>query len=263
MPILCFWRCRHLIWELLFRDIRSSFRGSILGTTWLFATPLLMLAIYTLVFGGVLRAHWPGQEQSTAHYALTIFIGIIVFNIFAEVLQRSPNLMRENVNLIKKVRFPIDSLVWSLVLMAMVRAGFALVIFIIGRAAIAGPPPQTIVMLPLVLVPLVLFTVGIAWMVASLGVFFRDTAQITGIATSALMLLCPIFYPSASIPPAFHWLLSANPIATMVEMSRNLALWGTIPGWQDWLEITAVGCGMAWLGHFWFSRTSPSFSDVL
>ena len=173
------WRNRHLIWQLTRRDIAARYRGSIIGLAWSFINPLLMLTVYTFVFSVVFKARWgTDANESRADFAIVLFVGMIVFGLFAETVNRAPGQIISNVNYVKKVVFPLEILslvsLGSVLFHSMVSLAVLLVAqFIINRAI-----PWTAVLFPLVLLPLIFTSLGVAWFLAALGVYIRDIGQI-------------------------------------------------------------------------------------
>lgn len=257
------WRHRELIKQFTKREVIGRYRGSYLGILWSFLTPLLMLIVYTFVFSVIFKARWGVESGSKTEFALVLFCGLTTFNLFAEVVTRAPGLILNNVNYVKKVVFPLEILPVVTLGSALTHAGISLSILLLGLVVLLGVFQWTVVFLPLVLLPLVLFTIGIGWFLASFGVFFRDIGQIIGVAVQAFMFLSPIFYPVTAIPAEFRGIFYVNPISYVVEDMRRILVWGQLPDWQ-WLFIgTLISGAIAWLGYLWFQRTRGGFADVL
>jgi lipopolysaccharide transport system permease protein len=121
----------------------------------------------------------------------------------------------------------------------------------------------TAVFFPVVVLPLVLATMGIAWILTSLGVFVRDITQVIGILTTVLLFLSPIFYPVSALPQQYQKLLHLNPLTFMIEESRAVLIWGRMPDWAGWTVYIAVSVVIAWIGFWWFQKTRKGFADVL
>jgi lipopolysaccharide transport system permease protein len=126
-----------------------------------------------------------------------------------------------------------------------------------------GAPPWTIVLLPLVFVPLAIFTLGVGWLLASLGVYFRDVSQITGVIATAMLFLSTAIVPVETVPAAYRFLFYLNPLSFIIDQARNVALWGRLPDWSG-LGLYALGAlAFAWLALAWFQGTRRGFADVL
>lgn len=234
-----------------------------MGLLWSFFNPILMLAVYTFVFSVVFKARWAGGSDSKTEFALALFAGLMVFNLFSECVNRAPNLVLGNVNYVKKVVFPLEILpvislgssVFHLLVNLFVWLVFYLIFF--------GVPHATLVLLPVVLVPLVLLTLGISWLLASLGVYLRDVTQIIGIITTVLMFLSPIFYPIVALPEQYRPFMQMSPLTLVVEQTRDVMIWGKGLDWNIWTMYSLVSSIMAWLGFAWFQKTRKGFADVL
>jgi lipopolysaccharide transport system permease protein len=261
--IKVFFRNRELIKQFTTREIIARYKGSYLGLLWSFITPVFMLLIYTYFFGFVMKARWAGGSDNKVEFALLLFCGLIVFGIFSEVLTRSPSLIITNSNYVKKVVFPIE--IFPIVAMgsALFQALINLFILVLGTGFLLGTFNWTLIFLPLVLIPVVLLTLGLGWIFASLGVFFRDISQIIALIVPALMFLSPIFYPITSIPQKFQWIYHLNPISFVVEDMRNIVIWGKSPD-LGWLVIgSAIGLVVSIGGFWWFQKTRKGFADIL
>lgn len=252
-----------LLRQLVKRDVTSRYKGSYLGIIWSFIIPLLMLVVYTFVFSVVFEARWNIESSSKVEFALIIFSGMTVFNFFSEVLNRSSSLIINNANYVKKVVFPLALLPISITISALVQALISIVILVIGIIVFMGGINLTILYLPLVLLPVVLMSFGLSWLLASVGTYIRDIGYIVNVCTSALMFLSPIFYPVSSVPEALKFVYYLNPLSYTVEDMRKVLLWNEAPDFT-WLAIgTIIGLVVAVLGYFWFKKTRRGFADVL
>lgn len=256
------WRQRALLLPLMQRDVAGRYRGSVMGVVWSFVHPLLMLAVYTTVFGVFLQARWAGSSTQ-ADFALTLFVGLIVFNAFAECVNRAPGLIIAHTNYVKKVIFPLDILPVMVVGAALFHAGMSLLVWMAFALVLHGTLPWTLLLVPLVWVPLVLTLLGLTWFVSALGVYVRDVAQMMGILTTMVMFLSPIFYATHTVPPAFQWLMWCNPLTMIIEQSRHVMLHGVLPDVAGLGLATGLSLGLAWLGFLWFQKTREGFADVL
>lgn len=253
-----------LFWALLRRDIAGRYKGSLLGLLWSLVHPVLMLAVYVFVFGEIFRSRWSGGGESTASYALVLFCGLIVFNLFAEVVNRSPQLVVDNANYVKKVVFPLELLSLVSLGTAIFHALISFFIWMIFHAVMVGAPsPIGIVYFLLALMPLILLAAGLSWFVSALGVFLRDISQLIGIVTSALLFLSPIFYPLSAVPDDFMALIQLNPLAQVVEQARSVLIYGKSLNFVIWSMQMFFAFIAASLGFAWFQKTRKGFSDVL
>jgi lipopolysaccharide transport system permease protein len=257
------WRNHSLILALSKREVVGRYRGSFLGIFWSFFNPLLMLAVFTFVFSVVFQARWGGGSDSKTEFALVLFAGLIVFNLFSECINRAPVLILINVNYVKKVIFPLEILPWVVLGSAMFHAGISILIWMTAYTFIFGMPHVTALLLPVVFLPLALLIMGISWMLASLGVYLRDVSQFVSILTTVLMFLSPIFYPVSALPEAYQPFLLLNPLMPAIEQARNVLFWGKPPDMIMLGVYFLVSVFIAWLGFAWFQKTRKGFADVL
>lgn len=258
-----FWRNRSLIRASVRREIFGRYRGSVLGILWSFFNPFLMLCIYTFVFGSVLKSRWSAGSDSKVEFGLALFAGLVTFNLFAEAINRAPILIVSNSNYVKRVVFPLEILPWVTLGSGLFHMLISVVIWLVVYVAFFGAPPITVLYLPLVLLPLCLFILGLSWILASLGVFLRDVSQFIGIATAAMMFLSPVFYPASALPEGYRFLLYLNPLTPAIEYSRDVLYWGKEPDFTL-LVVYLLGAALvAWLGFSWFQKTRKGFADVL
>lgn len=261
--IASFWRNRNLIKTMIVREVAGRYRGSVMGLLWSFFNPLFMLAVYTFVFSVVFQARWGEGSGSRTEFALLLFAGLIVFNLFAECINRAPSLILSNVNYVKKVVFPLEILPWMALGAAFFHALVSLSVWLLAYVFFLGVPHITVLFLPLVFLPLVLFIVGLSWGLASLGVYLRDVSQFIGIVTTVMLFLSPIFYPVSALPEKYRNLLMINPLYPIIEQTRDVLFWGTLPDMSVWLICLLGAVVLAWLGFVWFQKTRKGFADVL
>lgn len=257
------WRNRSLIGALVQREVVGRYRGSVMGILWSFFNPLLMLIVYTFVFGVVFKARWSPGSDSKIEFALVLFAGLIVFSLFAECFARAPSLILSNVNYVKKVVFPLEILPWVVLGSALFHAFISLSVWLIAYLFLFGVPHATVLLLPLVLLPLVLLTMGLTWALASLGVYLRDVSQFIGLLTTVLMFLSPIFFPASALPEKYRHLLLLNPLTPAIEQVRDVLYWGKVPSMGMLLVYFLGTAFVAWLGFAWFQKTRKGFADVL
>ena len=179
-----------------------------MGILWSFFNPVLMLIVYTFVFSIVFKARWIGGTDSKTEFALVLFAGLMMYNLFAECINRAPGLVLGNVNYVKKVVFPLEILPIVAIGSATFHLIISLFVWLCFYLIFIGVPPSTIGLLPVLLFPFFLMILGLTWLLASLGVYLRDVTQIIGILTTALLFLSPIFYPiSANLKHSFSFAL--------------------------------------------------------
>jgi lipopolysaccharide transport system permease protein len=266
-PVGTLFRHRHLAWRFAINDALGRYKGSALGLCWSFLNPLLMLGVFTIAFGTVFRgARFGAADLPDRPAVLLIFCGMVVFAVFGEVLARAPGCIVGNPNFVKKVVFPLEILPVALVGSSLLHALIGLSILAVGALALGHPPSPTILLLPFVLLPLVLFTLGVGWFLASLGVFARDVGHVTGVASQALFFLTPVVFPFEAVENGAPWaaaILRWNPLKIAVDEARLLVVWGELPNAAPLLAFGACGLAVAWLGFAWFQKTRRGFADVL
>jgi lipopolysaccharide transport system permease protein len=257
------WRHRELLWQLARREVIGRYRGSALGLLWSFFNPLLMLMVYTFVFGTVFKPRWEHGAGTRAEFAILLFSGMIVHGLFAECVTRAPLLILANVNFVKRVIFPLEILPWVVMGSAIFHTAVSLAVLFLFAAVVQVPLHWTVALLPFVVFPLIMLTMGVCWFLASTSVFIRDLNQTIGIAVSLLMFLSPVFYPVTAVPQVYRPLLYLNPLTFVIEQTRELMIWGKLPDWSGLLVYTLCSIVIAWLGFAWFQKTRRGFADVL
>ncbi|WP_308584120.1 ABC transporter permease [uncultured Pseudomonas sp.] len=254
---------RNLISALIRREVVGRYKGSMLGIFWSFFTPVFMLLVYTFVFSVVFKARWSGGSGSQSEFALVLFAGLLIFNLFSECVNRAPGLILANSNYVKKIVFPLEILPIVSLGAALFHTAVSLLAWLIFYTVLFGLPSLTIFLLPLVLLPFVLLTLGISWFLASLSVYLRDIGQLVGIITTAMLFLSPIFYPLSALPESYSVVLQMNPLTLPVEMARTVLYWGRAPQWGSLISYTGVSLLVAWGGFAWFQKTRKGFADVV
>jgi len=257
------WRHRRLLSGLTKREVVGRYRGSFLGIMWSFFNPLFMLAVYTFVFSVVFNARWSGSGGSKVEFALALFAGMIVFNVFSECVNRAPGLILGNVNYVKKVVFPLEVLPWVTLGAATFHMLISLSVWLVFYLVFFGIPHWTVLLLPFVMLPLLLMTAGFCFALAALGVYLRDVSQVVTVATTALLFLSPIFYPVSALPPAYQTIIHLNPLTLIIEQTRGILIAGIVPNLSAWVIGLGISILMTWLGFFMFQKTRKGFADVL
>lgn len=257
------WRNRNLIRNLIVREVVGRYKGSTLGVLWSLITPILMLIVYTFVFSEVFNARWGGGTNSKTEFALILFAGLMIFNLFAECISRAPGIVLANVNYVKKVIFPLEILPLVVLGSALFHFSVSFLVWLTAYVYLNGAPHWTVMLLPLIVAPFALFVLGLSWLLAAFGVFLRDIGQFIGIAVQVLMFMSPIFYPITALPEHFRNLLYLSPLTLPIEMARKVMYWGEVPDLRVWGLAWLVALGVAALGFACFQKTRKGFSDVL
>lgn len=258
------WQKRRLIFQMTRREVIGRYKGSMMGLLWSFLNPLFMLAVYTFVFSVVFKARWTSSaEESKGDFAILLFSGLIVHGLFSEVLNRAPSLILANVNYVKKVVFPLEILPIVSMCTALFHSGVSLTVLLGAIFLMDGNLSLTMLYLPLVVLPYIIFVQGLAWILASLGVYLRDVGQTIGIVTTVMLFLSPVFFPVSALPEDLRPLMLANPLTFIIEQVRDVLIWGRTPDWIGLGLYSLMALLTAWIGYAWFQRTRKGFADVL
>jgi len=262
-PFTVAWRHRALLAPFIRRAVAGRYRGSVLGVLWSFVTPLLMVLVYTFVFRVVFQVRWSTEGETPAEFGLVLFAGMIVFWLMAEALARAPGLVVGHPSYVKKVVFPLEILPWVVVGEALFQTAMSLIVLLAVALAMGTVPGPTFLLVPVVLAPFAALLLGAMWLLASLGVFFRDVGHAVGVVITLAMFLTPLFYPLEAVPADFRLFIYANPLTFIVEQMRALTIWGHPPDWAGLGLYAQAGWAVAWTGYAWFVKTRRAFADVL
>lgn len=255
---------RSLLTRLVRRDIASRYQGSAAGLLWSLATPLLMLAVYLFVFGYVftpMRAS-AGEGGHLPTFGLGLFAGMLTHALFADCLVRAVHAVLAQPSYVKKVVFPVELLPLTVLGSALVQYAIGWGVLVAATALVQGLSPA-LALLPLVTLPLVAVCAGVALAIAALSVYLRDIGQVTGLASTVLMFLSPVFYPLESLPEWLRRWMHLNPLTFPIEASRDLLLRGVAPDWVAWGGYCLASLGVLWLGWATFQALRRGFADVL
>lgn len=253
----------YLLSQLTRRDIASRYQGSAVGILWAFLAPVLMLLVYTFVFGYVFKARWMGAETNTSFFALNLFAGMLVHGFLAECVTRSPTLMQQQTNFVKRIVFPL----WLLPLVPLTSALFhtaiSFLVLFFAHSVMMQTVHWQLLLLPVLIVPFVFFLTGLVWILSALGVYFRDLAQITPIVVTVLMFMSPVFYPAQALPENIRPLMYMNPLTPAIETVRAVLFEGQLPSMMGYSVYLIAGFSFALLGLLVFNRLKVGFADVL
>ena len=251
-----------LIVSLTRRELAARYRGSVLGILWALLTPVVMIAIFTIIFAGIFKARF-GNSNSQWDYALYLFCGLLPWNAFQESLQLSSSTIVAHANLVKRVVFPLETLPVAQSLAAVANQMFGTVALVVATAFLRDEVHATILFLPLLVIPQIIATLGGAWLLASLGVFVRDIVQGITLVLMAWMYLTPIIYPESLVPERYRAILNLNPFTPLVRNYRRILLEGDAPDWRGLAYFAAFGLASFLFGYWWFARTRKNFADVI
>jgi lipopolysaccharide transport system permease protein len=202
-------------------------------------------------------------DEGKAQFALTLFVGLIIFNLFSETINRAPSLILGNVNYVKKVVFPLEILPVISIGTSLFHAVISLFVLMSGLIFFNGHISWATILIPLIFIPLVFLILGLSWILASLAVYMRDVGQTIGILTSVLMFLSPVFYSIDALPPRFQFWLMLNPLSFIIEQARAVLIQEQMPDWGLLGIYTLWALIFMWCGYAWFQKTRKGFADVL
>ncbi|PPU10987.1 ABC transporter permease [Xanthomonas arboricola] len=262
-PFQAWVRHRTLTLELTRRDVLGRYKGASFGLLWSLISPFLMLLIYTIAFGYVLKSRWPGTSDNIADFAMLLFMGLIVHGFFAECLNRSPMMIVGNPNLVKRIVFPLDILPWTVMLSALFHAFTNALVFALLNFLLRGELHLTILLLPLVFLPLAIGMLGVGWLLSSLSVYLRDINQVTGVLATAVLFLSSAIIPVDTLPQKYQLIFHLNPLTFIIDEARAVGFWGRMPDWQGLATYLLGALVFAYLGYAVFQKTRRGFADVL
>jgi lipopolysaccharide transport system permease protein len=260
-------RNRELLWQFTLRNFHTKHKGAYLGIFWAVLNPLLLLGLYFAVFGLFFRVKFSGRiDETRVDVALALLLGLTVFHFLSEMIAQAPGIIVGQANLVKKVVFPLEVLPAATLCASFFNFAISLGLVVVGQLifgrGLSGLSASAL-WFPVIVLPIFLLGAGVAWLLAALGVFFRDLAQVTQFVSMLLMYASAVFYPRSSITPEFWTILRFNPVIHAIELLRNAMLWQQPMNYVHlgWLYATSLAVCM--LGYACFSSLRSSFADVL
>lgn len=253
---------RSLVWELAKRDVFGRYRGASLGVIWSILNPFLMLAVYTVAFGEILKARWPGVENST-DFALVMFVGLIIHGFFAECIARAPGLVVGNANYVKRIVFPLEILPWPVVLSALFHLAMNFLVLAVALLIIKGKLFPAMFFLPIVLLPMIFIVLGALWLLSALGVYLRDISQLTAPLTTAMLFLSSAIVPVSSLSERYQKIFRLNPLTPVIDQARIVALHGGAPDWGLLAYCAVPAFVFAMISYGIYGYLRGGFADVL
>jgi lipopolysaccharide transport system permease protein len=251
---------RVLLWELVKRDVLLRYRGAMFGVLWIFLSPLLMLGIFAFVFGHIFETRW-AQQPDGLPFWLTLYSGLIVFNVFADAVARSPSAVRDHPSYVKKIIFPVEILPLVPVGSSLIHAGFNLIILSVALAW-TGHLSAGLLVFPILLIPVLLLAIGLSWFLAAWGVFIKDMNQIVPLLVQMMLFLSPVFYPVSAVPAMLRPIYHYNPLSSVIEAGRAIIL-GSPVSWTAWAMALVTSGTAAILGFIFFKHSREEFADAL
>ncbi|HLK62662.1 MAG TPA: ABC transporter permease [Bryobacteraceae bacterium] len=261
-PLETIWQNRGLIRVMVRRDVLGRYRGSFGGSFWTVFNPLLLMLTYFYVFGYILKSTFPG-DPSRSGFALYYLAGMLPWLAFSESVGRSPSVMLEHRNFVKKLVFAVETLPVNLVVAGLVSEIFAIILYCVFLVSVRHSIPLAVVWLPVMVVPQLLFTAGLSWFLAALGVFVRDLGQILGYLMTIWFFATPICYPEDSLPRELLPWAQKNPIYVLVKGYRDIFLHNQAPHFESLCGLWVLSAVVFVLGHAWFYKLRKSFADII
>lgn len=262
-PFSALGKYRHLTLEVTKREVLGRYRGASFGLLWSLINPFLMLVVYTLAFGYILKSRWPGYSGGTTEFALILYVGLIVHGALAECMIRAPGLILANSNLVTRVVFPLHVLPWTVMLSSLFHMLANAVIFLLLSLLVRGHAPWTIIMLPLVWMPMMVLAVAISLFLAALGAYLRDIGQVMAALVTAMLFLSSAIIPVSSLPERYRIVFQLNPLTFIIDQSREVAFFGHTPDWKGLLIYLSIAVAMTFAAHAFFQKARRGFADVL
>lgn len=248
---------------LVKNDIKQRYQGSVLGILWSIIIPLIMLAVYTFIFSEVFSAKWNVNTDNKFEFALMLFCGLNLYTMFSDVLSRSVGLIQQNQNYVKKVVFPLEILPGVITFSALFNCLIGFGVLIVANTALNHVIYASVIEMPLVLMPHIVFCCGVAFLFSALSVYVRDLANFISVLITILMYMSPVFFPLSAVPEQFRAFMMINPMTYTIENMRNVIMYGNHinPGYYAVSFGTAL---IAYLAGYWvFHRAKSGFADLL
>lgn len=262
-PFFSLYRNWPLVQRMVRREIEGRVKSTFLGWLWIVLGPLLNLSVYEFVFSYIFKSRWPNMDNSPVGPAVMIFCGLTLFYLFSECVSRAPSIVLENVSYVKKVIFPLDCLVWILMITALINLLINFAIILIVQCVVSGGLPLTSLLLPFIVLPLILFVVGVCWLLSALGVYLRDIRQFINFFVPLVMFLAPVLYPVEQAPALLRGMLYLNPLTVTVQEARDAVIWGRVPDGLEFATALFLGLLTAASGFWAFGKMRKGFGDVL
>lgn len=251
-----------LLRQMVRRDFERRFVGSTVGWIWGLVHPLVQLGVWSFVFHYCLQMKVP-EGQGTENYPVYLFCGYLPWMLFQDVVQRSATSLVENANLITKTVFPSEMIPVSIFLSALVNHALTVLLALVAVAMWGGGLTPMAGLVLIYWIPLALLGVGVGWMVSSLQVYLRDTAQVTLVVLTLWFWLTPIFMTAREVPERFRFLISFNPLAYAVTGYRERLLAESWPNWTEFSILLLFSAGVFAAGGAIFRQLKRGFADVL
>ena len=260
-PFARAWQHRELIRAVVRRELTSRFRDSMLGWVWAIFAPLVLLAGYTIAFS--IAAPVAAGGASTYDYAASIFCGMVIYNVFAELIARAPMLLHEHAQFVKKSIFPSETIAWTSTIRAFVYGGISFVILLVVLLLIGHGLAPTVLLTPLIIIPYFLLMMGTVWILMALGAFTKDVSHLIIAISPLLMFVTPVFFRIELVPPAYRPFIRCNLMGNYVELLRDAVLDGRVPNPILYVATVAASFLVFFVGYRFFMRYKSVIVDVI
>jgi lipopolysaccharide transport system permease protein len=264
-PFVLLWRHRDLLDQFTRRTIEQRHKGSALGLLWAVLNPLLLLLLYSFVFGHVMGVKFHRIPNETDYdYPLGLFLGLVFYQFLAEILTLSPIAIVTQPNFVKKVVFPLEILPVATVGASAFTAAISLGLALLGVLLFGGGLHLHAFWLLAIIPPIGLIGLGCAWFLSAFGVFVRDTANAMPFLSQVLIYTSSVFFSLALMQSSkAWWILRLNPLLWAVEESRCAVLWRLPISTKSLVFLWMSGIVISFFGYLFFHKTRPGFADVL
>ncbi|MCX7958214.1 MAG: ABC transporter permease [Deltaproteobacteria bacterium] len=253
---------RYLLRLFIVNDLRSRYTGSVSGIYWSVINPLLMILIYTFVFSAVLKIEFH-KGSGTLNFAFYLICGMLPWLSIQDSVLRSTTSIAENSDLVKRAKFPASILPIHIVLSNLLTMLIGLAILIIILILTGNHISPAILQIFLLLIPQLMFTLGLSWMFSSIYVFIRDIQPFIGNFVLLWMFLTPVFYPSTIFPEKYEIFLILNPAAHIVNLYREVIMKGNIIQPLSYITLIIESAVTFFAGYVVYTKLQPKFTDRL
>lgn len=253
-----------LIRTFAVRDYQAAHRNTFLGLAWTMLTPLIMLALFTFVFGYIFNGRFTTSvTESPADFALALFVGLSLYNCIAAALTQSPSILFANSVYVKTLSFPIEVLSVAQLANILINLAIGLALCLLAFLVVHGFLHWTAIFVLLHVLCIALLVLGLSWFLSALAVFVPDIQGITSPLSLVLMFLSGVFFSIDNLSPAMQVLFRLNPIATLIHDARGAILYGQLPNFGVLALLLVLSGAIAMLGYAFFARSKAVFSDLL
>jgi ABC-2 type transport system permease protein len=255
---------RWLIKYLSQQQWARRYQASYLGLIWALLSPLLMVAMLTLIFSEIIGIRFREVTgDSTLNFGLYLYCGLIPFLAYSDALTTGVNIIRRNSNLVQGVVFPLEILPMTTIVSSLIQSLFGVGALMLVLMVLEHRLHWTVVLLPLVIVPQLLFTLGLTYLMAVAGAYVPDIRETLRAVVRATFFITPILWPAGKVPEEWSFLVDYNPLAVLVNAYRDLILEGELPGLESAIWFSLFAAALFAVGLFVFDRVKHKFADLI